>query len=114
VPSEQNHVASALNIDHYKCYKVTRANPRFSRRNVTTADDFVNTTTSVKRPVAFCNAVDKNGEGIQDGSVHLACYAIKDPPPRMTPRNVDLHNQFGNETRSVTAPRTLCVPSTVL
>jgi hypothetical protein len=113
VPSEQNHVASALNIDHYKCYKATRATPRFSRRTVAQADEFTTANSTVMRPVALCNAVDKNGEGIQDASAHLACYAIKDPPPRFTPRNVAIHNQFGDETRSVTAPRTLCVPSTL-
>src|SRR5262249_13187035 len=34
VPSTQDGVPSTLSIDHFKCYKASKASPRFTRRNV--------------------------------------------------------------------------------
>src|SRR5262249_3395351 len=61
VPSEQNHVSSALNIDHYKCYKASGAP---SSPVVAVSDEFGSTTTVLVKPTAFCNPVSKNNEGI--------------------------------------------------
>jgi len=112
VPSETDHVASNLNVDHYKCYKVSHTSPAFARQNVATTDQWVSTTTSVLKPTAFCNAVNKNNEGIMDPDAHLACYKMKDPG-RLVPRSVVVDDQFGEETREAVAARTLCVPSTL-
>jgi polyvinyl alcohol dehydrogenase (cytochrome) len=112
VPSEQNQVPSSLNIDHYKCYKVSHATPRFSRRTVSVADEFGTTHPAVLKPSTLCNAVDKNNEGVKDPSVHLACYKIKDAP-RLGAHQIAIHNQFGDENLTALRGRTLCVPSTL-
>jgi len=113
VPSEQNQVPSTLNIDHYKCYKVSHATPRFSRRTVNVADEFGSTHTAVLKPSALCNAVSKNNEGVKDPSVHLTCYRIKDLGAPSSPHQVAIHNQFGDENLTALHSRTLCVPSTL-
>ncbi len=112
VPSEKNHVASNLNIDHYKCYKVSHASPSFARQGLAVSDQWVSTTTSVLKPTAFCNAVNKNNEGVIDPTAHLACYKMKDPG-HLVPRNAVVDNQFGEETLAAIAARTICVPATV-
>src|SRR6185295_5998813 len=49
VPSEKDGVASALALDHFKCYRVARGTTRFSRRPTTLADQFETKATGVLR-----------------------------------------------------------------
>ena len=114
VPSERNGVASSLNLDHYKCYREGRATPPFLRRAVTLVDDYESKATLVLRPDSLCAPVDKDGGGVKDPTTHLECYRIKQlgGQPKFAPRAATTTNQFGTESLSVRAPRTLCVPST--
>jgi hypothetical protein len=113
VPSEAGGVPSALNVDHFKCYR-TAALTSFARRNVFLADQFENKNTTVLRPCSVCLPVDKNGEGIQDPLTSLTCYRIRDVSgqPRFSPAGVTVHNQFGDTSLTALRARSLCVPST--
>jgi hypothetical protein len=76
-------------------------------------------TVELPRIVQFCDAVDKNGEGIHDPAAHLTCYKVK-PASKVTPQ-VESSNQFDEEDEEkqpvpqaldVKKGRTqLCVPS---
>ncbi|PYP68767.1 MAG: hypothetical protein DMD36_12025, partial [Gemmatimonadetes bacterium] len=113
VPSEVDGVPSALNLDHFKCYR-TATLTQFARRNVFLADQFESKNTTVLRPCTVCMPADKNGEGIQDPSTSLTCYRIRDVSgqPRLSPRGVMVHNQFGDTSLTALRARSLCVPST--
>jgi concanavalin A-like lectin/glucanase superfamily protein len=113
VPSEEGGVPSALNLDHFKCYNTQAATP-FGRRDVFLADQFESKNTTVLRPCSVCMPVDKNGEGIKDPSTSLVCYRIRDVSgqPRLSPRSVTVHNQFGDASLTALPARSLCVPST--
>jgi len=80
VPAEKDGVTSALAIDHFKCYQVERTigTPPFQARTVTLQDQFESKLTSVRAPLLFCDAVDKNGEGVLDPSAQFTCYRIVD------------------------------------
>jgi len=59
----------------------------------------------------FCNAVDKNGEGIIDPSAHLTCYTVGRPVSAVRPKVIST-DQFGELELNVRKRRTqLCVPS---
>lgn len=61
----------------------------------------------------FCNAVDKNGEGIVNPAAHLICYEAK-RPSTVRPQVVTT-DQFGELELDVAKQRTqLCVPSQFL
>jgi hypothetical protein len=63
------------------------------------------------RAEQFCNAVDKNGEGILDPSAHLTCYTVGRPISAVRPRVIST-DQFGELELNVRKRRTqLCVPS---
>jgi hypothetical protein len=114
LPAEKDGVASALNIDHFKCYKAGHPVPRFVPRTVTLADQFESKTTVVRKADSICTPVDKNGEAIKDAATHLTCYAIKDGrgQPSFASRNVQVGDQFGNELERAVRAVGLCVPST--
>src|SRR6185295_478950 len=97
-------------IDHFKCYK-TRGRFRSDPLNVT--DQFGSLVATIKRPVRYCNPVDKNGEGILDGSQHLVCYRVRSSTYAPTHDDLFTLNQFGPDTYNVFGPRELCVPSTI-
>ena len=59
-----------------------------------------------------CTPADKNGEGIKDATVSLACYRMKHPG-LFAARSVAVTNQFGTEDVRAVKPRTLCVPSSL-
>jgi hypothetical protein len=65
------------------------------------------------KPKLFCNPVDKNGEGINDPSTHLACYGV----PLFTTLNRNRFqiiptDQFGELALDLrTRPETFCVPT---
>jgi acyl-homoserine lactone acylase PvdQ len=114
VPSTKDGVASALNLDHYRCYRAQRPAPRFVRRTVTLDDQFeANRIASVFRPETVCTPADKDGGGIIDRTTHLTCYKIKNVAgqPKMAPRTAAVENQFGASTMTAVKPRSLCVPS---
>ncbi len=92
-------------LDHFKCYEIEA--PPFEQ-DVTLEDQFGTEDTKVRGLVSLCNPVDKNGEGINDPTAHLACYRIKG---ELGKRDVLLENQFGAQTVTVAKPETLCVPS---
>src|SRR5207249_5489872 len=114
VPSKRDGVASALNLDHYKCYREGRATPPFQRRAVTLVDDYESKATLVLRPDSLCAPVDKDGGGVKDPTTHLQCYRIRQlgGQARFAPRAATTMNDLGTGSLSVRAPRTLCVPST--
>jgi hypothetical protein len=113
VPTEKNGVPSELDVDHFACYRVKPT--RGKRPPVTLADQFETKRAKVLRPYTFCNAVDKNGEGIKNQRAHLTCYKIKDVRGQtpFVPRTTNVENQFGAGTLRVSRARLLCVPSTV-
>ncbi len=115
VPSEKDGQPSALNLDHFKCYKARTATgaAKFQQRTVSLTDQFESKNTTALRPVSICNPVDKNGEGIKSSLGHLECYRIKDVKgqPKFSRRDVTAKNQFDTETLTVTKSGMLCVPS---
>jgi hypothetical protein len=61
----------------------------------------------------YCNAVDKNGEGITHPGAHLACYSIR--APLSTRPEVITTDQFGELELDVRKQRSqLCLPSDLL
>jgi hypothetical protein len=118
VPAEKDGVQSALNLNHFKCYRVSQRRGKFAQRTVTLADQFESKTTIVQRPVSLCTPVDKNGEGVVDAQKHLTCYRIVDVAgqPEFAQRFVSVEDQFS--AQQVQAFRgtcrkasLLCVPS---
>jgi hypothetical protein len=65
------------------------------------------------KPRLFCNPVNKNGEGINDPSTHLACYGV----PLFTTLNRNRNqitptDQFGELALDLrTRPENFCVPT---
>jgi hypothetical protein len=123
VPSEKDHVASELNLDHFQCYKAKMVEQPgdddddddddlpgvFEPRVVTLTDQFGSAQVTVVEPEALCNPVDKNSEGILDPETHLTCYKITQGID--AGRNAAIENQFGPLTLNVKKAETLCVPS---
>jgi hypothetical protein len=121
VPAEKDGVASTLDVNHYKCYRaqVPEGEPRFLNRFVFLQDQFEGKQTVVKRPRLFCNPADKNGEGILDSSLALACYQIRQErgQPRFTRLFFEVEDQFSDgQPVSTRANKItmLCLPSTVI
>ena len=114
VPSTQDGVPSPLSIDHFKCYKASRATPRFARRDATLTDAFGTTNAAVVKPQAFCDAVDQAGTGIRDASARLVCYKIRDgaAQPGLLPRDAIVANELGAETLNAVKATMLCLPAT--
>jgi hypothetical protein len=113
VPSTQDGVPSTLSIDHFKCYKASKAAPRFTKRSVTLADTFESKTTTVVKPQAFCDAVDQAGAGTRDASARLVCYKIRDAAgqTKFAPRDATVANELGTQTLSAFKAAMLCVPA---
>jgi hypothetical protein len=96
----------ATGLDHFKCYEAKGDSLNVA---VDLQDQFeVEAGVRVKKPVFFCNPVDKNGEGIRNPTAHLTCYKIDDGGKE---RAVVVENQFGRQTLKVKKPTLLCVPS---
>ena len=108
----------APNYEHFKCYKARRprTEPFFTPVNVTVADQFINPAISftVVKPTRVCTPVDKNGEGIVNGSRHLVCYKVRPLATITVPAQVFVNNQFGPETVVLKKPDELCIPSVKL
>ena len=110
VPSEIDSVPSALDLDHFACYRVAQL--RTPRHEVTLSDQFESRRTRVLKPYLLCNAVDKNGEGVKNARALSHAYKIRNSPGegQSTLHGVSVDNQFGSAGLRVTRPRTLCVP----
>lgn len=107
---------AAAVVDHYKCYKATKAagSTAFVERSVTVVDGFETKVTRVIKTSEFCNAVDKDGQGITDPNAHLQCYQIKDAPGQQsfpsTTETVD--NELGTaQPLTLKKAKRLCVPA---
>src|SRR5262249_30451815 len=96
-------------IDHYKCYRVSRA--RFSKSGVKVDDQFGTLSLDLTRPVRLCAAVDKNGEGVLDAAARLVCYKVRPLADPVPPGTVSVSNQFGEDTFGLFRPTELCVPA---
>jgi hypothetical protein len=83
-------------------------------------DQFQGRTVNLGRIEQFCDAVDKNGEGIIDPSAHLTCYQVKRPRPdeRHEVISIDQFSDFegdGPQQLTVHKRKTqLCVPSAAI
>jgi hypothetical protein len=100
-------------IDHFLCYKARRARgeERFGKREVELSNQFQERRVQISKAEQYCNAVDKNGEGILNPAAHLTCYKVTRPVSVVRPR-VNSSDQFGDLDLSVQRRRTqLCVPS---
>jgi cysteine-rich repeat protein len=115
VPSEKDGVASALKLDHFKCYaaKIAPKTPKFASRDVTLTDQYETKVVTVLKPVGVCAPVQKNEEPIRDAQTHLTCYQMKDVKgqEKFAKRLAQVRNQFGELTLNVTKANTLCVPA---
>jgi len=111
---------NAINVDHYKCYKikVTSGTPKFPKGVQATVADQFNAPPKlfdVRKPKHLCNPVDKNGEGVKNADAHLVCYQVKGASgqPKHVRRDVLLNNQFGPESATTIKESELCVPTVI-
>jgi hypothetical protein len=75
------------------------------------SNQFQTRTAEIFKPDQFCNAVDKNGEGIIDPKAHLTCYKVRRTRSTVRPQVITT-DQFGQLGLNVLKRRTrLCVPS---
>ncbi len=103
-------------VDHYKCYKATKVagSSAFVEQSVELADDHETKLTRVIKTTEFCNAVDKDGQGIQDPNAHLQCYQIKDAPgqTRFASTTETVDNELGSAQQlTLKKAKRLCVPT---
>ena len=107
---------AAAVVDHFKCYKSAKAagTTAFVEQVVTLADEVETKSTRVIKATEYCNAVDKDGQGIDDPNAHLQCYQIKDAPgqARFEPGGVTVDNELGNgQQLTLKKVKRLCVPA---
>jgi len=98
-------------IDHFKCYRVRKAQRRVQGVNV--IDQIAALVVDVKKAYRLCTPVMKNGEPVNNPEAHLMCYRVRD---RSEPRfrgleSIFIDNQFGQTTIAVDHIRELCVPA---
>lgn len=105
-------VACPSALDHYKCYDgKDLKSPPFARQTVGTADQLTNEQVTVHRLKYACAPVNKNGEGINDPSAHLACYQVS--AALLAPRpQVEVSSQFQMSRFELKRPRLMCLPAT--
>jgi cysteine-rich repeat protein len=108
---------NAINVDHYKCYKVkiTHGTPKFPKGvQATVGDQFAAPpkTFLVQKPRHLCNPVNKNGEGIKNANSHFVCYQVRaaNGQPKHVRRSLFTNNQFGPGAMVTIKERELCVP----
>jgi hypothetical protein len=117
VPAQANGVASALNLDHFKCYsaKPSKGAPKFTPATAALADQFETKSTDVVKPVMLCAPTAVNGGGVRNPQQHLECYQIKDAKTpaqsKFQKTTVTTTNEFGTESFDAKKPAMLCVPS---
>lgn len=99
----------AVDLDHFKCYRVRGA--RFRRTSVAVETQFGPLSVAIKRPRDLCVPVDKNGEGIFNEVPGLMCFQVRTAP--QTPKQVFTQNQFEQGAYDIFGVRDLCVPAFV-
>ena len=127
VPSVKNDEGLLTDIedvlDHFKCYNVnkdqsTRLHP--APPIVTLIDQFtVENVEPGRKPDFFCNPVSKDGSPFLNEMAHLSCYGIDgnggddddDSDDDNAGVDVDISNQFGEQTLALRRAKRLCVPS---
>jgi hypothetical protein len=119
-PAEKDGIASDLNGDRMKCYRVVQkvGFRDFEERVVTLEDQFETKETNVLKPVLLCNPTELDGDPITSPTCHQVCYRIDDVPGQeeFTPVPVTVEDEFYDfsvdpfrgECRQVSL---LCVPS---
>jgi hypothetical protein len=93
--------------DHYQCYEVKPAS--FANRSVQADDQFGSLTLAVRFPSRLCAPADKNGEGIQDPTEHLAGYGARASFSRRA--NQTVVDQFGTLQLDLRRPDLFLVPT---
>jgi hypothetical protein len=113
--AEENGFPAATALDNFKCYRASRATPRFQRRTVELSDDFESRTTLVRRPDSICNAVAVDAGTVLDPTKHLACYKIKNTAGQAAHvrQDVSLATPFASAAATTVKPSLLCVPARV-
>lgn len=121
----------AADIDHFKCYDVSRARVRtrsltrrvrdllrqgrVRSRKVQLEDQLENRGETVSRPVLLCNPVskvhDRNRSPIRTSRTHLVCYRIDQATAGLKREALGLKNQFGATTVDLVSRDVLCLPS---
>jgi hypothetical protein len=96
-------------LEHFACYGIGRR-ARFRRPTVQLADQFGSTGARVGFAGALCAPAQKNQEPFENRRAHLTCFAIRRTDEFRT-RTVAVRNQFGPAVLTVTAPDSLCAPS---
>jgi hypothetical protein len=93
--------------------KFPRRNNPSDRFRAATAFTAVGDQVRVQKVKQFCNAVDKNDEGITDPSAHLTCYDIRGP--LSTRPQAVTTDQFGELELDVRKQRSqICLPTQLL
>jgi hypothetical protein len=93
--------------------KFPRRNNPSDRFRAATAFTAVADEARVRKVKQFCNAVDKNGEGITYPGAHLTCYSIRGPLSARP--QVVTTDQFGELELDVRKQRSqICLPSDLL
>jgi hypothetical protein len=96
---------------------VTPGTPRFARNTLVSVEDAFSGAPrllSLVKPRHLCNPVDKNGEGLQRGDVHLLCYLARPAigQPRHTKvRGIFTNTQLGPANVDTKREATFCIPS---
>lgn len=94
--------------DHEQCYEVKPAS--FPPLSVQAQDEFGTLNLSLRFPHRLCAPADKNNEGIQDPTEHLAGYPARGGSfTRRTAQTVQ--NQFGTLTIDIIRPDLFLVPT---
>jgi cysteine-rich repeat protein len=81
---------------------------------VTLVDGVESKVTRVVKTTEFCNAVDKDGNGIEVPNAHLQCYQISDSAgqTRFSAFNTSVDNEFGDgQALTLKRAKRVCVPA---
>jgi hypothetical protein len=109
-------------LNNFKCYQRGKRSPKGTRDIVELEDQFdspASILTTVKEgPFLVCNAVNMNGEGINNPELtaqHLACFKIQDAAGqrKFSTINVNAENQFNGVDLDLNKAKLVCVPATV-
>jgi hypothetical protein len=110
VPSEE--ISFGEQLDHFLAYSVT-APPEYVGEEVSLKDQFVDFTTNVTYAFHFCNPAAKrlteSWPPIVHPDYHLTFYGITSSPNMMW--SVQVENQFGKQSLTVSGPVGLAVPT---
>jgi hypothetical protein len=101
-------------LDHYKCYQgKDLKDPKFVKLGAVETDDqiILDEKVDVKKLKFVCSPVDKNGEGVNSPSQHLACYLIKAANLPSQP-SVDVETQFQTSRFQLKKGKLICLPAT--